>query len=112
MNYETFNESMCKLRKAEEEFHKKVQEAFKPIIDEINRIDKEESAAMENYCFGDEIICVNEKCSNYNKKYIYLGRNGRHIIICRLEDDEIQYTNNLANYRKTGKHFTRSNKDE
>ena len=42
MNYEKFNEVMCKLKQAEEEFNKKLQEAFKPFIDEINRIDKEE----------------------------------------------------------------------
>ena len=105
MDYEKFNEAMCKLRQAEEEFHKKLQEAFKPFIDEINRIDKEESAAMENCRFGDEIICVNEKCSNYNKKYIYLGKNGRRIVLCGLEDGQTRIIHNLSDYRTTGKYY-------
>jgi len=40
MSYETFNEAMCKLRQAEEEFNRKLQEAFKPFIDEINKVNK------------------------------------------------------------------------
>lgn len=41
MSYETFNEAMCKLRQAEEEFSKKLQEIFKPFIDEINKVNRE-----------------------------------------------------------------------
>lgn len=41
MSYETFNEAMCKLRQAEEEFNKKLQEIFKPFIDEINKVNRE-----------------------------------------------------------------------
>lgn len=40
MSYETFNEAMRKLRQAEEEFNKKLQEIFKPFIDEINKVNK------------------------------------------------------------------------
>lgn len=104
MDYEKLNDAMCKLRQAEEEFNKKLQEAFKPIIDDINRIERE-SAALEDYCYGDEIICVNENYSNYNKKYIYLGRNGWGITLCRLDDGDMRHTANLTNYRKTGKHY-------
>ena len=104
MNYETFNEAMCKLKQAEEEFHKKLQEAFKPFIDEINRIDRE-TEMLEEYCPGDEIICVNASCNNFNKKSIYLGKSGYRIALCRLEDGEKHFTNSLKNYRKTGQHY-------
>ena len=47
MSYEKFNDAMCRLKQAEEEFHKKLQEAFKPFIDEINRTNAQIDAKVE-----------------------------------------------------------------
>ena len=47
MSYEKFNNAMCKLRQAEEEFNRKLQEAFKPFIDEINRTNAQIDAKVE-----------------------------------------------------------------
>lgn len=49
MNYEKFNDMMCKIRQAEEEFNKKLEEAIKPFIDEMNKQQKEDDG---NYYKG------------------------------------------------------------
>ena len=98
MNYETFNEAMCKLKQAEENLNKAFQDAYAAINEEKT---KDEA----DLCVGDEIICINVNGKNYDEKFIYLGKNGWRIALCRLRDGELQYTNNLKNYRKTGKHY-------
>ena len=109
MSYETFNEAMCKLRQAEEEFNKKLQEIFKPFIDEIK--DKE-SKDRDELHIGDEI------------EYMYPGREPEKCIVIGLDngiaDEKIIWTIGLDlsqktwfstasyygdSYRKTGKHY-------
>ena len=99
MNYETFNDAMCRLRQAEENLNKALQDAYAAI-------NKEETKDRADLRIGDEILCINVNGKNYDENFIYLGRNGRHIALCRLEDGEIRFTSNLVNYRKTGKHYT------
>ena len=42
MNYEKFNDTMCKLKQAEEEFSKKLSETFKPFIEETKEQELQE----------------------------------------------------------------------
>lgn len=106
MNYEKFNDAMCRLRQAEEDFNKALQDAY-TAINEAFAIAWETKLKelQDDFCVGDEIICINKNGKNYNKKLIYLGRNGCHIALCRLEDGKMQFTNNLSSYLKTGKHY-------
>lgn len=96
MNYEKFNDAMCRLRQAEEDFNKALQDAYAAI---------NEAFPQDEICVGDEVMCINKSGKNYNKKLIYLGRNGRYIALCGLEDGEMQFTNDLNSYQKTGKHY-------
>lgn len=98
MNYEKFNDAMCRLRQAEEDFNTALQDAYTAINKEI--IEDEVDLRV-----GDEIICINVNDKNYDEKFIYLGINGRRIALCRLNDGELQYTTKLKNYRKTRKHY-------
>ena len=43
MNYEKFNDAMCRLRQAEEDFNKKLGEIFKPFADKMNKQQKEDN---------------------------------------------------------------------
>ena len=106
MNYEKFNDAMCRLRQAEEDFNTALRDAYTAINEAFTTewaTNLKES--QDVFCAGDEIICINENYKDYNKKLIYLGRNGRHIALCRLNDSKIQITDDLSNYQKTGKHY-------
>ncbi len=96
MNYEKFNDAMCRLRQAEEDLNKALKDAYTAI---------NEAFSQDDFWVGDEVICTNESSKNYNKKLIYLGRNGHHNMLCKLDDGEIQVTYDLGSYRKTGKHY-------
>ena len=96
MNYEKFNDAMCRLKQAEENLNKALQGVYAAI---------NEAFPQDDFWVGDEIICINKNSKNYNKKLIYLGRNGRHIALCRLDDGEIQVIHDLGSYLKTGKHY-------
>ena len=97
MNYEKFNDAMCRLRQAEEDFNTALQDASAAI---------NEALSQGEICVGDEIICINKSSKNYNKKLIYLGRNGCYIVLCSLDDGGMQFTNDLNSYQKTGKHYS------
>ena len=96
MNYEKFNDAMCRLRQAEEDFNTALRDAYTAI---------NEAFPQDEVCVGDEVMGINKNGKNYNKKLIYLGRNGRHIALCRLDDGEIQVIHDLDSYLKTGKHY-------
>ena len=98
MNYEKFNDAMCKLRQAEENLNKALQDAYAAI-------DEEKTEDEGDLRVGDEIICINVNGKNYDEKFIYLGKNDWRIALCRLRDGELQYTTKLKNYHKTGKHY-------
>ena len=96
MNYEKFNDAMCRLKQAEENLNKALQCVYAAI---------NEAFPQDDFWVGDEIICINKNGKNYNKKLIYLGRNGRYIVLCSLDDGGMQFTNDLNSYQKTGKHY-------
>ena len=98
MNYEKFNDAMCRLRQAEENLNKALQGVYAA----INEVETKDEADLR---VGDEILCINVNGKNYDEKFIYLGRNGWRIVLCRLKDGELQYTTKLKNYQKTGKHY-------
>lgn len=97
MNYDKFNDAMCRLRQAEEDFNKALQD-IQTVFNE--------ACTQDEICAGDEVICINKNCKNYNKKLIYLGRNGCYIVLCSLDDGGMQFTNDLNSYQKTGKHYS------
>ena len=98
MDYEKFNDAMCRLRQAEENLNKALQDVYAAI-------NEKESEDKADLCAGDEIICINVNGKNYDEKFIYLGKTDWRIALCRLKDGELQYTTKLKNYRKTGKHY-------
>ena len=96
MNREEFNDAMCELRQAEENLNKAFQGVYAAIS---------EAFPQDDFWVGDEIIGINKSSKNYNKKLIYLGRNGCYIVLCSLDDGGMQFTNDINSYQKTGKHY-------
>ena len=70
------------------------------------KADKEQKK-QENQEFhvGDEIICVSEYSLDYNKSFIYLGRDKYNMKMFDLYKMRTEFTNNFVDYRKTGKHY-------
>ena len=77
------------------------------IIEKLNQLkaEKEKQAKEHDFHIGDEIICVSEYNLNYNKTFIYLGRDEYHMKMFNLDKMRAEFTNNFAQYRKTGKHY-------
>lgn len=77
------------------------QEAIKKI-----RIYTEKKEAEEKELHvGDEIICISEYSLDYNKTFIYLGRDEYHMKMFNLDKMRAEFTNNFVDYCKTGRHF-------
>lgn len=77
------------------------------IIVMVNHIKKENEEAKEKQDFhiGDEIICINECSMDYDKTFIYLGRDEYWMKIFDINKMKTESTNNFVDYRKTGKHY-------
>lgn len=175
MNYEKFNDATCRLRQAEEDFNKAIQDiwtgfneyekeikektkqtrtedlqaqideaynkgledarnavlqlydnenwheifgsyynfnilkdhSMAEIIEKLNQLkaEKEKQAKEQDFHIGDEIICVNECSMDYDKTFIYLGRDEYHMKMFNLDKMKAEFTNNFVDYRKTGKHY-------
>ena len=92
------------------------------IIEKVNQLkaEKEKQAKEQDFHIGDEIICVNECSMDYDKTFIYLGRDEYHMKMFNLDKMKAEFTNNFVDYRKTSKHYDaipfaeeiRRNKDE
>ena len=88
MNYEKFNDAMCKLRQAEEEFNRKLQEAFKPFIDEINRTNAQIDAKVETLQEKEERqVDLQEQINEAYNKGLEDARNA----VLRLYENENWY---------------------
>ena len=168
MNNEEFNNTMCRLSQAEEDFNKALQDAYSAIdkaylknygtesqaqiekayskgledarnavlqlyetenrkeifgsyynfsmlknhsmaeiIEKVNQLkaENEKKAKEQDFHIGDEIICVNECSMDYDKTFIYLGRDEYHMKMFNLNKMKAEFTNNFVDYRKTGKHY-------
>lgn len=77
------------------------------IIEKLNQLkaEKEKQAKEQDFHIGDEIICVNECSMDYDKTFIYLGRDEYHMKMFNLDKMKAEFTNNFVDYRKTGKHY-------
>lgn len=64
-----------------------------------------EKAEQEELHVGDEIICISEYSLDYNKTFIYLGRDEYHMKMFNLDKMRAEFTNNFVDYCKTGRHF-------
>ena len=77
------------------------------IIEKVNqlKVEKEKQAKEHDFHIGDEIICINECSMDYDKTFIYLGRDEYHMKMFNLDKMKAEFTNNFVDYRKTGKHY-------
>ena len=77
------------------------------IIEKVNQLkaEKEKQAKEQDFHIGDEIICVSECSMDYDKTFIYLGRDEYHMKMFDLDKMRTESTNNFVHYRKTGKHY-------
>ena len=77
------------------------------IIEKINQLkaEKEKQAKEQDFHIGDEIICINECSMDYDKTFIYLGRDEYWMKMFDTDKMRAESTNNFVHYRKTGKHY-------
>ena len=75
------------------------------IIDKVNKWKAEKDKEEQDFHIGDEIICINECNMDYDKTFIYLGRDEYWMKMFDLDKMKAESTNNFVDYRKTGKHY-------
>ena len=75
------------------------------IIDKVNQWKAEKDKEEQELHVGDEIICTYDCSMDYNKTFIYLGRDEYHMKMFDLDKMRAEFTNNFVHYRKTGKHY-------
>ena len=77
------------------------------IIEKVNQLkdEKEKQAKEHDFHIGDEIMCINKCSMDYDKTFIYLGRDEYHMKMFNLDKMKAEFTNNFVDYRKTGKHY-------
>lgn len=77
------------------------------IIEKENQLkaEKEKQAKEQDFHIGDEIICINECNMDYNKTFIYVGRDEYWMNMFDINKMRAEFTNNFVDYRKTGKHY-------
>ena len=75
------------------------------IIEKVNQLKAEKDKEEQEFHVGDEIVCISEYSLDYNKSFIYLGRDKYHMKMFDLYKMRAEFTNNFVDYRKTGKHY-------
>ena len=75
------------------------------IIDKVNQWKAEKDKEDQDFNIGDEIICTYDCSMDYNKTFIYLGRDEYYMKMFDLDKMRAEFTNNFVHYRKTGKHY-------
>lgn len=75
------------------------------IIDKVNKWKAEKDKEEQDFHIGDEIVCINECNMDYDKTFIYLGRDTYRMKKFDLDKMRTESTNNFVDYRKTGKHY-------
>ena len=75
------------------------------IIDKVNQWKAEKDKEEQELHVGDEIICTYDCSMDYNKTFIYLGRDEYYMKMFDLDKMRAESTNNFVHYRKTGKHY-------
>lgn len=75
------------------------------IINKVNQWKAEKDKEEQEFHVGDEIICTYDCSMDYNKTFIYLGRDEYWIKMFDLDKMRAESTNNFTHYRKTGKHY-------
>ena len=75
------------------------------IIDKVNQWKAEKDKEEQELRVGDEIICIYDCSMDYNKTFIYLGRDEYYMEMFDLDKMRAESTNNFVHYRKTGKHY-------
>lgn len=77
------------------------------IIEKVNQLkaEEEKQTKEQDFHIGDEIICVRECNLDYNKSFIYLGRDEYWMKMFNIDKMKTESTNNFVDYRKTGKHY-------
>lgn len=82
-----------------------VENTPEEIIDKVNKWKAEKDKEEQEFRVGDEIICINECSMDYDKTFIYLGRDEYWMKMFDLDKMRAESTNNFTHYRKTGKHY-------
>ena len=82
-----------------------VENTPEEIIDKVNQWKAEKDKKEQEFRVGDEIICTYDCSMDYNKTFIYLGRDEYYMKMFDLDKMRAESTNNFTHYRKTGKHY-------